>query len=76
MTQFSQPFVTAVTAPPLVCCVVWSLDSCFFFSTRAHTSRLISGGAIQASMYRSSTLVGFRQLVIALHAVLCSESST
>ena len=26
--------------------------------------------------YRSATLVGFRQLVIALHAVLSSESST
>ena len=26
-TQFSQKFVTAVTAPPLVSCVVWSHDN-------------------------------------------------
>ena len=25
LTRFAQQFVTAVTAPPLVCCVVWSL---------------------------------------------------
>ena len=42
----------------------------------AHTSRLMSGGAIPASRYRSSTLVGIRQPVIALHAMLSSESST
>ena len=52
-----------------------TFDSCFFFSTRAHASRLMSGGAIPARRYRSSTLVGFRHLVIALHAVLSSESS-
>ena len=50
-------------------------DSCFFFSTRAHTSRLMSGGAIPASRYRSSMLADFRHPVIALHAVLSSESS-
>ena len=43
-----------------------TFDSCFFFSTRAHTSRLMSGGEIPASRYRSFTLVGFRQPVIAL----------
>ena len=51
-------------------------DSCFIFSTRVHTSRLMSGGAIPASRYMSSTLVGFRQPVIAMHAVLSFESST
>ena len=35
----------------------------------------MSGGAVPASRYRSSTLVGFRQPVIDLHAVLSSESS-
>ena len=44
--------------------------TCFALSIRAHTSLLISGGAILASNYKSSTLVGFRHPVIALHAWL------
>ena len=52
-----------------------TFDFCFFFSTRANTSRLMSGGAIPASRYRSSTLDGFRQPVIAQYAVLSSESN-
>ena len=36
-------------------------------STLAHTSLLISGGAIPAIKYKSSTLVGFRQPVIDRH---------
>ena len=44
-----------------------SLVSCL-----AHTSHQMSGGAIQASKYRSSTLVGFRHLVTALHALFSS----
>ena len=47
-----------------------TFDSCFFFSNRADTSRLMSGGAIPARRYSSSSLVGFRKPVIALHAVL------
>ena len=27
-TQFAQQLESAVTAPPLVCCVVWSLEKC------------------------------------------------
>ena len=53
-----------------------TFDLCFFFSTRAHTSRLMADGAIPASMYRFSTLVSFRHPVITLYAVLNSESST
>ena len=39
-------------------------------------SRLMSGGAIPAIRYKSSTLVGFRQPIIDLHAVLSSDSNT
>ena len=49
--------------------------SCFFFSTIAHTSFLMSGGSIPASRYRSSTLVGLRHPVIDLHVSLSSGSS-
>ena len=49
--------------------------SCFFFSTLAHTSLLMSGGAIPASRYSSSTLVGLRHPVIDLHASFSSGSS-
>ena len=42
--------------------------SCFFFSTLAHTSPLMSGGAIPARRYSSSTLVGLIHPVIDLHA--------
>ena len=52
-----------------------SLVSCLVFSTRAHTSLRMSGGAIPASKYRSSTLVGFRHLVTALHALFSSGFS-
>ena len=37
-----------------------SLVSCLVFSILAHTSLRMSGGAIPASKYRYSTLVGFR----------------
>ena len=39
------------------------LFSCLVFSILAHTSLRMSGGAIPASKYRSSTLVGFRHPV-------------
>ena len=45
------------------------------FSTLAHTSRLMFGGAIPDNKYNSSTLVGLRHPVIARHALLSSESS-
>ena len=42
-------------------CREWAaFISCFFFSTLAHTSLLISGCAIPASRYSSSTLVGLK----------------
>ena len=53
-------------------CREWAaFVSCFFFSTLAHTSLLISGGAIPASRYSSSTLVD-RHPVIDLHASFSS----
>ena len=62
-------------------CGEWAaFDSCFFFSTLAHTSLLMSGGAIPTSRYSSSTLVGLKHPVIDLHAAvvvqLNIESST
>ena len=58
-------------------CREWAaFVSCFFFSTLAHTSLLMSGGAIPASRYRSSTLlVGLKHPVIDLHASFSSGSS-
>ena len=57
-------------------CREWAaLVSCFLFSTLAHTSLLISGGAIPASKYSSSTLVGLKHPVIGLHASFSSGSS-
>ena len=57
-------------------CKEWSsFVSCLAFSTLAHTSRLMLGGAIPDSKYNSSTLVGLRHPVIARHALLSSESS-
>ena len=47
---------------------------CLTFSTLAHTSRLMLGGAILDNKYNSSTLVGLRYPVIARHALLSSES--
>ena len=57
-------------------CKEWaSIVSCLSFSTLAHTSRLMLGGAIQDNKYNSSTLVGLRHSVIARHALFSSESS-
>ena len=57
-------------------CKEWaSFVSCLTFSTLAHTSRLMLGGAIPDNTYNSSTLVGLRDPVIARHALLSSESS-
>ena len=56
-------------------CKEWaSFVSCLAFSTLAHTSRLMLGGAIP-DKYNSSTLVALRHPVIAQHALLSSESS-
>ena len=44
-------------------------------STLAHTSLLMSGGAIPASRYSSSTLVGLKHPVIDPHASFSSGSS-
>ena len=57
-------------------CREWAaIVSCFFSSTLAHTSLLMSGGAIPASRYSSLTLVGLKHPVIDLHASLSSGSS-
>ena len=57
-------------------CREWvTLVSCFFFSTLAHTYLLVSGDAIPASRYSSSTLVGLIHPVIDLHASFSSGSS-
>ena len=57
-------------------CKEWaSFVSCFAFSTLAHTSRLMLGGAIPDNKYNSSTLVGLRHPVIARYAILSSEFS-
>ena len=49
--------------------------TCWALSIRAHISLLISGGALPDSKYKSSSLVGFRHHVIALHAWLTSGYS-
>ena len=57
-------------------CRKWTaFVSYILFSTLAHTSLLISGGAIPASRYSYSTLVGLRHPVIDLHASFSSGSS-
>ena len=57
-------------------CKEWaSFVSCLDFSTLAHTSRLMLGGAIPDNKYNYSTLVGLRHPVIARHALLSSASS-
>ena len=52
-----------------------SFVSCLAFSTLAHTSHLLLGGATPDNKYNSSTLVGLRHPAIARHALLSSESS-
>ena len=52
-----------------------SLVSCLVFYILAHTSLRMSGSAIPASKYRSSTLVGFTHPVTALHALFSSVFS-
>ena len=44
-------------------------------SIPTHTSVLISGSVIPVSEYNSSAFVGFRHLVIAIHAWFSSGSS-
>ena len=57
-------------------CREWAaFVSCFFFSTLAHTSLLMSGSAIPASRYSYSTLVGLKHPAIDLHASFSSGSS-
>ena len=57
-------------------CREWAaFVSWFFFSTLAHASLLMSGGAIPASRYSSTTLVGLKYPVIDLHATFSSGSS-
>ena len=53
----------------------YSLYTCLAISNLAHTSLVISGGAILASNYESSTLVGFWYPVIALQFWLRSRCS-
>ena len=60
-----------------VCCPYreWAFIGFLFFSILAHTSLRVSCGAIPASKYRYSTLVGFRHPVTALHALFSSVYS-
>ena len=63
---------------PSLCRVltIWRVSLIVFcLFIRAHTSLRMSGGAIPASKYRSSTLVGFRHPVTALHALFSSGFS-
>ena len=57
-------------------CREWAAFVSFFiFSTLAHTSPLMSGGAIPASRYSSSILVGLIHPLIDLHALFSSGSN-
>ena len=57
------------------CKYEWSsVASCSFLSTLAHTFLRISGVAILASKYKSSTLDTLRHPVISLHALFISGS--
>ena len=57
-------------------CREWTaFVSCLVFSTLAHTSLLMSGDAISATRYSSSTLVDLKHPVIDLHASFSSGSS-
>ena len=60
-TQFAQQFVTAVAAPPLVGCVVWSLLRVFSISS-CHGSFLLSfsSSAISASTLSNHVFLGFQ----------------
>ena len=56
-------------------CREWAaFVSCFLYSTLAHTTLLMSGSAIPASRYSSSTLVGLKHPVIDLHASFSTGS--
>ena len=52
-----------------------SFVSYLAFSTLAHKSRLMLGGAIPDSKYNSSTFVGLRHPLLARYALLSCESS-
>ena len=69
------PLFNRLTAGTWPCREWAAFVSCFFFSTLAHTSLLMSGGGILASRYSSSTLVGIKHPVIDLHASFSSGSS-
>ena len=57
-------------------CREWTVFvSYFFFSTLAHTSPLMSGGAILSSRHSSSTFVGLKHPVIDLHGSFSSGTS-
>ena len=57
-------------------CREWTaLVSCFFLPYFTHASLLMSGGTLPAIRYSYSTLVGFRNPVINLHASFSSGSN-
>ena len=75
-TELRKNFIFKRLSAGIWPCREWvTFVSCFFFSTIAHTFILMSGGAIPASRYSSSTLVGLRHPVIDLHASFSSGSS-
>ena len=76
-TKCSKQFIDFKRISAGICpCKEWAwFVSCLAFSTLAHISRLMLGGAIPDNKYNSSTLVGLRHPMIARHALLSSESS-
>ena len=73
-TKCRKKFINFKCLSAEICpCKEWAFFvSCLAFSTLAHTSRLMLGGAIPDNKYNSSTLVGLRHHVIAWHALLSS----
>ena len=76
-TQCRKQFLDFKRLSAGIClCKEWALFVSYLaFSTLAHTSRLMLGGAIPDNKYNSSTLVGLRHPVLARHALLSSEPS-
>ena len=67
-TQFAQQFVTAVIIPPLVGCVVWSLDF-LVITLFLHFFLLISSSAMSTSTLSNHVLLGL--LPSTLYSIHC-----
>ena len=62
-TQFAQQFVSAVTDPPLVGCVVWSL---YYFVIQLFNWLIISGNLLMYQKY-SSIYANVEKLSLTIH---------